>query len=323
MKHLLSLLSPFKQLGLAVVFLLMALLPQLLFIPSTIEGATPFKRAASSGHNMESMELKIFQNGALDWTLNSDTSKSFIDGEWELENVKGRRLGKSSGRIDFTSEQGRTNLNEKTFSLITDVKARSTSGYNLETETLTFSTNGEEEKFFTTADPVKIFNKAEKLEVFSTGLKGEVESGIVELLSEVSCKKSVKDYKDILIKSDTAEFKSSLKSIRFRDNLRVSQEKFKIKGEEAYFVYDEKTRTLKSVQVDGDIFASDGVKTAMSETVEMRTTEDVIIFQGNPRIRMGKNEMIGQEILITNKQKNIQVIRGNIKSTKQGVKIDE
>jgi len=272
---------------------------------------------------MEMMKLKLFQNGNLDWVLNSTKARSFMDGEWELEEVKGQRLNGEKGKIDFSSDKGKTNLKAKTFSLIANVKAKSTNGYRLTTDSLVFETDEQDKKFFKTSDPVNIYNLGEKLEVHSVGLKGEVESGVVNLLSEVSCKKSVKNYKDILIKSDTAEFKSSLKSIRFRDNLKVSQEKFKIKGEEAYFVYDEKNRTLKSVQVDGDIFASDGVKTAMSETVEMRTTEDVIIFQGNPRIRMGKNEMIGQEILITNKQKNIQVIRGNIKSTKQGVKIDE
>jgi len=309
--------------GLFVVFLIMATLPQLLLIKGTIEGSTPYKSAVSSGHNMEMMNLKLFQNGNLDWVLNSKRAQSFLDGEWELTDVKGQRFNGQKGKIDFSSDRGKTNIKAKTFSLIDNVKAKSTNGYKLKTNSLIFETDDKEKRFFKTADPVNIYNVGEKLEVYSVGLKGEVESGVVELLSEVSCKKSVKNYKDILIKSDTAEFKSSLKSIRFRDNLRVSQEKFKIRGEEAYFVYDEKNRTLKSVQVDGDILASDGVKTAMSETVEMRTTEDVIIFQGNPRIKMGKNEMIGQEILITNKQKNIQVIRGNIKSTKQGVKIDE
>jgi LPS export ABC transporter protein LptC len=323
MKHILTIIRPLKEMGLAMVFILTALLPQVLFLKRTIEGSTPYKTEASSGHNMEEMQLKRFQSGMLDWVLNSKRARSFMDGEWELEEVDGQRLNNSKEKIDFSSDRGETNLKKKSFSLIENVKAESTAGYKFETDSLVFETGEEGQKFFKTSDPVKIYNVGEELEILSVGLKGETESGVVELLSEVSCKKSVKNYKDILIQSDSAEFKSSLKSIRFRDNLRVSQEKFKIKGEEAYFVYDEQNKTLKSVQIDGDILASDGVKTAMSETVEMRTTEDVIIFQGNPRIRMGKNEMIGQEILITNKQKNIQVIRGNIKSTKQGVKVGE
>jgi len=309
--------------GLIFVFVSFALLPQLLLIKRTVDSTTDYQTAVSSGHNMEQMELKLYQNGALDWLLKSKYARSHTNGEWALEKVDGQYLNNTNEKIDFSSERGKTNLKKKSFSLIGEVKAKSTTGYKLETNSLIFTTDEEKRRKFSTSDPVKIYNVGEKLEVLSVGLEGEVESGVVKLLSDVRCEKSVKNYKDILIQSDTAEFKSSLKSIRFRDNLRVSQEKFKIKGEEAYFVYDEKNRTLKSVQVEGDILASDGVKTAMSETVEMRTTEDVIIFQGNPRIKMGKNEMIGQEILITNKQKNIQVIRGNIKSTKQGVKIND
>lgn len=309
--------------GLLLVFMLSASLPQFALQKNTIDGSTPYKSTVSTGHNMEGMVLKLFQDGHLDWAIVSKRARSFMDGEWELEEVDGQHFGENKQRIDFSSERGTTNLKQKSFSLVENVRAKSTGGYKLETDTLSFETDKSGEKIFKTPDPVRIYNPSEQLEVFSVGLRGEVQTGVVELLSEVSCQKSVKDYKDILIKSDKAEFKTSLKSIRFKENLRVSQEKFKIKGEEAYFVYDEKTKALKSVQVDGDILASDGIKTAMSDTVEMRTTEDVIIFQGNPRIRMGKNEMIGQEILITNKQKNIQVIRGNIKSTKQGVKINE
>jgi len=305
------------------VFCFAAYLPQLLFQKSVIEGSRPFKSPVSSGHKIQTMHLKLFTEGKLEWVLHAKSAQSFMDGEWKLDQVTGQRLGKSQNQIDFSSVQGQTNLEQKSFSLIDDVVATSKSGYVLKTESLVFETDADKNKFFRTPDPVKIYNRKEDLEVNSIGMQGQVESGVVDLLSKVSCQKSVKTFKDILIKSDSAQFKSSLKSIKFKDNLRVSQENFKIKGEEAYFVYDEKTQTLKSVQVDGDIRATDGVKTAMSETVEMRTNEDVIIFQGNPRIRMGKNEMIGQEILITNKQQNIQVIRGNIKSTKKGVKINE
>ena len=308
---------------LLLCFAFFMILPQILLSATVLDGATPFYKTASSGHNMEEMKLKFYKDTHLKWTLNSDQAQSYKNGEWALTEVDGQFLNKEGDRIDFKSRSGNTNLNNKNFSLDKDVKAESTDGYLLETESLTFDTNEKKEKFFRTDDKVKIYNAREQLEVFTTGLVGDIDTGNVELLSDVSCKKSVKDYKDILIQSDKASFTSSLKSIRFKDDLRVSQEKFKIKGDEAYFVYDEVQKNLKSVQIDGDILASDGLKTAMSDSVEMRTTEDVIIFQGNPRIRMGKNEMIGKEILITNKQKNIQVIRGNIKSTKQGVEIDE
>lgn len=315
--------SSLSGLALLVAFVFFLLLPQLVFFKPVLDSSTPFYRTVSSGHNMKDMSLKLYKDAHLEWTLKSDQAQSFENGEWSLNNVKGRFVNTKGDKIIFNSDKGQTNFDTKSFSLVDNVRAKSTLGYFLETDSLNFDENAQKQKFFRTEDKVKIYNVNEKLEVLTTGMVGQIESGNVDLLSEVSCKKSVKNYKDILIQSDVARFTSSLKGIRFKENLRVSQENFKIKGDEAYFIYDEVQKNLKSVQIDGDILASDGLKTAMSDSVEMRTTEDVIIFQGNPRIRMGKNEMIGQEILITNKQKNIQVIRGNIKSTKQGVEIDE
>ena len=46
--------------------------------------------------------------------------------------------------------------------------------------------------------------------------------------------------------------------------------------------------------------------------MDLKLKEDAIIFQGSPRIRVGDNEMVGEEILITNNQQNVQVIRGGI-----------
>lgn len=280
-------------------------------------------KGSATGHLMDEMKLSIYTKGVLEWSLVAEQAESFKDGFWELFQVNGSFQKGDQSEVKFVGDKGSVDLAEKFVTLEGDVNAESLNGYKFETESLNLRGEGEKKSIFYSNDRVKIYNKAEKLEVFSKGILGDVETGEVELLSDVSCRNSVKQYKDILIRSESAKFKRSLKSIRFSDNLRISQADFNIKGEEAYFVYDEIKKTLKSVQVEGDILASDGEKTALSDSVEMRTTEDVILFKGNPRVRVGKNEMIGEEILITNKQKNIQVIRGNIKSTKKGVDLDE
>ncbi len=272
---------------------------------------------------MDEMDLSVYKNGNLEWRLFSNQAESFEDGRWKLFQVNGNFQQGKNSEVRFVGDRGDVDLNHKFISISGEVKAHSVDGYIFETETLNIRDGKDKGQIFYSNDRVKIYNEGEELEVFSKGIKGDVQTGEVELLSEVTCQKSVKKYKDIKISSDSAYFTSSLKGIRFRENLKISQENFNIKGKEAYFIYDEKNKNLKSVQIDGDILASDGVKTALSERVEMRTDEDVIIFQGNPRIRVGKNEMIGEEILITNQQKNIQVIRGNIKSTKEGISIDE
>ncbi len=278
---------------------------------------------SATGHLMDEMKLLLYKEGLLEWELLSEQAESFEDGTWKLFEVRGEFQQADNSKIKFVGDRGEVDILNKFVSLEGDVKVDSRDGYIFETDKLNIRSDREKGNLFYSNEKVKIYNLAEDLEIFSKGIKGNTQNGEVELLSEVTCRKSVKQYKDIIIKSDSAYFKSSLKGIRFRENLRITQEKFNIRGREAYFLYDEKTKGLRSVQIDGDILASDGIKTALSNRVEMRTTEDVIIFQGSPRIRVGENEMIGDEILITNQQKNIQVIRGNIKSTKKGIDLDE
>lgn len=299
-------------------------LPQwLLMGPINMQGRFDAEEGPETGHLMDEMKLLLYKEGVLEWKLLSKQAESFENGIWKLFEVDGEFQQSDSSKIKFVGDRGEVDLNNKFVSVEGDVEVNSRDGYIFETNKVNIRSDKEKGNLFYSNDLVRIYNLSEDLEVFSKGIKGNTKSGEVELLSQVRCRKSVKQYKDIMIKSDSAFFKSSLKGIRFRENLLITQENFNIRGREAYFLYDERTKDLKSVQIDGDILASDGIKTALSNRVEMRTTEDVIIFQGNPRIRVGENEMIGEEILITNQQKNIQVIRGNIKSTKKGIDLDE
>ncbi len=307
-----------------ITFIIFVLLPQYLLRGVVdIERTVKNTKVSIATHLVNEMDLSVYRNGALEWKIFSNQAESFKDGLWELFKIKGSFKERKKSEVRFVGGRGGVDLNNRLINILGGVKVHFLNGYIFKTDTLNIREGRDKRQTFYSNNMVKVYNKDEEFKVFSKGIKGDVETGEVELLSEVSCQKSVKQYKDILIKSDRARFKSFLKSIRFSGNLRISQKNFNIKGNEAYFLYDEKTKNLKSIQIDGDILASDGIKTALSERVKIRIDEDVIIFQGNPRIRIGKNEIMGEEILITNKQNNIQVIRGNIKSTKKGMKLDE
>ncbi len=307
-----------------MTFITFALIPQY-FLRGVIDIQKAIKNTKFStpAHLAEGMDLSVYKNGALEWKIFSNQAKSFENGLWELFGIKGSFREGESSAVRLVGEHGDLDLNNKFISVLGGVKAYFLNGYVFETDSLNIRNVKDEKQIFYSNNMVKVYNEDEEFKVFSKGIKGDVQTGEVELLSEVSCQKSVKQYKDIVIKSDRAQFKSFLKSIRFSGNLRISHENFSIKGNEAYFLYDEKTKNLKSIQINGNILASDGIRTAFSKKVEIRVNEDIIIFQGSPRIRTGKNEMIGEEILITNKQKSIQVIRGNIKATKKGMKFNE
>lgn len=293
------------------------------FLLGTIKPTQKRERVASySQHTLNDFSLKSYKDGLKRWELKADQAQNNSKQIWTLNNVDGLYYG-ADAQIKILSQSGSLEPNKNFLKLMENVKAKSTKGYSFNTDEIIVFESDEGQRFFETEDKVHLFNKAQKIDVHAVGLKGLVETGEVELLNKVSCKKKLKKYSDVLIESDRAEISSSLKSIKFKDNLSITQEKMKIKGEEAYFHYNERRGDLESVRINGEILASDGIKTAMSESVEMRLFDDVIIFQGSPRIRMGKNEMVGEEILITNNQKNVQVRRGNIKTEKKGMDLED
>lgn len=304
-----------------VLFLASFLLPFFLLKVEVEPLRTKERPKVNADHYMNQVRVKLFNQGHLDWNVLAQSATSEEDRIWNLNEISGHFEGENGFRVDLKGAKGLLDINQKKVDLLDGVSAKTSNNYKFKTEALTVAENERKQKVLTSNAEVYLYNLKDDLKVYADSMKGNIDNGFMELAGNVRCQKSVKNYKNIKIQSEKAEIVSSLKSIKFSEDLNISQENFKIRGQEAYFVYDDKAKNFKSVKIDGDILASDGVKTALSDSVEMRTNEDVIIFQGNPRIRVGKNEMVGEEILITNQQKNVQVIRGNIKSTKEEAQI--
>lgn len=291
--------------------------PQILFKTSVFKSSNADAGLAAeelTTQVMKNVKLKSSKGSKVEWSMDSATATAFSSNTWKLKDCKLSLFNEKSS-VDLTSRSGFVDLNTKNMNLIGDVKAVSTNGFTFKTNELFFNN---ERKETSTDGAIELVNKSEKIKVNAVGLRGNLETGELELLSEVRCEQSILGYDNIVIKSNKAKIRSSLNDIRFMDNLRVSQKMFTIKGDEAFFAYDRNKKTeLKSIKVQGNIRASDGIKTAISEKVEFKVREDVILFQGNPKLIMGDNEMVGDEILITNQQKNIQVLGGNIKANNE------
>lgn len=298
-------------------------------------------------HDFKTADVSVYdQMGKRIWYVQADTASNTQSEGWSFYNLKGRYLNIKGSSIKFSGGLGLFDVANENLSLSDNVSARSSLGYNFKTEKLELSKrkfksnqkgsnknekalsaegSNSEDVMISTDDEVRLFDDQDDLSVRAVGMLGNINTGVVNLLSDVWCQKksnldskqedSTTDKGGAIIESDKAIIKSGLRSIRFFENLKVSQDKFKIKGDEASFYVDEASGEIDSIRVRGNIYGTDGIKTALSERVDIKLKEDAIIFQGSPRIRVDENEMVGEEILITNNQQNIQVIRGNIKST--------
>ena len=267
-------------------------------------------------HEFKDVLMSIYEeDGQKTWQVQSKEASNDNEQIWSFSDLDGSFMAKEGNRIIFFGDSGRFNPGVEQLNLRGNVRASSSLGYNFNTELLDIEKE-KDDVFFSSTEKVILFDDLGEFRVRAVGFKGDMNTGVVDLLSEVWSKKK-EDGKsaEAIIESDKAKIQSSLSTIKFYENLRVSQDKFKIKGDEADFYVNDETNEVESIRVRGNIFATDGIKTALSDKVDLKLKEDAIIFQGSPRIIVGDNEMVGEEILITNNQQNVQVIRGNIKST--------
>jgi LPS export ABC transporter protein LptC len=313
-------LKPFRFI-MVLVGILGLLLPQWLLKSKALRVSkdTSFELYYGQGdftkHEFEKVYMSVFEDaGEKTWQVKADFAANDIEQVWSFYKVDGVFKAEEGNRIVFFGDKGNFNPDIEELNLNGNVRASSSLGYNFKTDALDIEKENEE-VFFSSEEEVLLFDDLGQFRVKAVGFRGDMNSGVVDLLSEVWSKKTDPNGTEALIESDKAKIQSALSTIKFYENLRVSQDKFKIKGEEASFYINNKTNEVESVRVRGNIFATDGVKTALSDKVDLKLKEDAIIFQGSPRIRVGDNEMVGEEILITNNQQNVQVIRGNIKST--------
>jgi len=322
-----------KRLLLSTVALLGFILPQWLLVAevSSTNEDTKFELYYGQGtftkHEFQTINMNVFEmDGQKTWQVEADSAANNSEELWNFENVDGSYLVNATNKIIFSGDSGLFNPNFEKLDLKGNVRSSSTQGYNFETEALGIekrnfenqndvSSNEIENVFFSSKEKVHLFDDLGEFNIKAVGFEGNMQTGLVYLLSDVWSKTKDEKGAEAVIESDKAKIQSSLSTIKFYENLRVTQEKFKITGDEADFFMNDKTNEIESIRVRGNIFATDGVKTALSDKVDLKLKEDAIIFQGSPRIRVGENEMVGEEILITNNQKNVQVIRGNIKST--------
>ena len=318
----------FKPFTLFLVFiaLLGLLLPQWFFCSkvTVVNENTKFELYYSQGnfskHRFDKVLMSVFEDeGLKTWQIESEAATNNVGRVWSFDGIDGFYEAKEGNSIIFSGDFGHFNLDLERLKLNENVKVFSSLGYSFNTEVLDVKKE-EGGVSFGSEEKVILFDDLDQFRVKALGFRGNVNSGVVDLLSEVWSKKKNEKGVEVIIASDKAKIQSSLSTIKFYENLRVSQDKFKIRGEEADFYVDEETSEIQSIRVRGNIFATDGVKSALSDNVDLKLKQDAIIFQGSPRIWVGDDEMIGEEILITDHQKNIQVIRGSIKSTGNSLK---
>lgn len=114
------------------------------------------------------------------------------------------------------------------------------------------------------------------------------------------------------IQAQRAVFSGRTNQAQFFGNVVIDVDAMSIAGPKAQFTYDKKTQMLNSLQVDGGVKVTDADKFATSGAVNMDLKEDRVVFSGNPRVVQNGDELIGDQIVLLNGGKKVQVSNAKV-----------
>lgn len=257
---------------------------------------------------MGGIHLVETKDGQKEWELWASKAIGFKEkGNWDLVDVKVRLFGKTDDIFYLvTGDKGFVKVETRDIIIDGNVVTKSSNGYSIKTETIVYSSSA---KKITGPKSVFMTGPARdpgKLKVLGGNLKADLNDSSILIADNVSASRVLQG-RDVNIKSRTALFSAANNSAAFEGNVLVESEEMRVTGPKAVFSYERGSDQVKSILVDGGVKVTDAKKWATAKSLDMFFDSDRFVLKGNPRVVQDGDELVGDEIIFSNRGDNIQV----------------
>lgn len=262
--------------------------------------------------NLSLTEYKINSSGQKDWKLNAKSARSDPkDAEWKIQGAEVLLYKDNYKVVTILSSYGTVNTETKNFILKDQVVSETISGYKFKSFGLTYDAS--KETFFSDGE-IYIEGPKRSTILKGTSFEGDMQAGRVDITGPIYCEQVVPDYDKPIIKSLNASIDIEDKHVKFVGQVLILIGDMTITAEEAEFKYNKQKGDLESLLVKGQVFAAQKNQSASADQLEVRVKDGVFLFQGNPRFVSGENTLVGSEILLYNKGRSVQILKGKVKT---------
>ena len=228
---------------------------------------------------------------------------------FKLDTVKVQFYSENATYTVF-GDKGEIDEVQKNMMITGNVKLESSNGYRFYTDTLYYEPEG---KHITTKDKVSLEGPPEKdgrLFLEGYGLDVNMVLNTMLIRERVTGYKPMSDARVMKIASQTAEFSGKKRSVAFKNNVVITVDKMVVRGNLATFQY--KDGKLDTLYMEGGIHMQDVDKTGSSGEALVYFNEDKYIFRKKPFITQNENALIGDEIIVYNGGKRVQVKKAQV-----------
>lgn len=272
------------------------------------QGASPAKKSAvqTVSQVMQGIHLVETTRGKREWELDAKSAEGFKDkGTWQLKGVLVKFFG-SNNTYTVTGDSGKIKTEIKDMEIFGNVVMRTADGYSLKTNSLKYDAR---KKLLNTPDEVEVNgpNKEGEFKISGKGFNADINTNIMMLQEKVMAVKSVPPERIMTIKSVWSRINGRTNEAHFEDQVQVDIDNIRMTGNQADFVYESRTRALKSLRMLGNVKVTDQKYWASAQKAKILFAEEEFILLGNPRVVQDENELRGQEIRLLKGGKEIRV----------------
>lgn len=309
--------SLFWQLGVLALFVYYFFV----FTPSNPAGdrgllqkksSTTTQAPAQVMQNIVLTEYLEDKEGQKEWVL--DAKKALSDSfeqNWDVQESQVKFYKNNVEVVRIFAEHGKIDSKTRNLLLESNVRGETESGYVFKTNKLNYASDTES---FISDSEIYFESPGLRTQLRGQAMHGMIPEGRIEITGPVECKQHIEGYKNASIRSQNAEISLSKRHMTFKKNLFIQMDDISITGQNAEFVYSKVKGELESLKITGKVFVTSGDRSASAERLEIRLKEDLFLFQGSPRFVSGKNVLVGNEIVLYDKGKRVQILKGQVQS---------
>lgn len=271
-------------------------------LPSS-QGMPEYNQFMTGVHLVESSET------SRDWEMFSKEAQGHQEsGRWDLGGVRIHIYNKN--KIEFVVEGKKGHIaGEKQDILIEgQVQIRSENGYLLDCAKAKYISKSRE---IIGQGPIQVreFRKTNNKSFLlkGSGLRVSVSDSKINIEGPVLATRQLEDEKNLRIESQKAMLSSLTSEALFSEKLQILYNKFVVRGQVARLQFDEKTKVLHHLILNGGVSLKDSMKEATADSVDFDFKTKNIALSGNPYVSYGEDEIRGDKITLIDNGKRVVV----------------
>jgi LPS export ABC transporter protein LptC len=233
--------------------------------------------------------------------------------QWTIEKVKVNFFADNGVMYTVTGETGQVVPEQKDIRIDGDVVTHSSNGYVFKTQSVEYNSKARK---LVSPGAVEMLGPRDQNggDIHLNGGALDADFGT----NEINVTHNVKANRKVIVGSDKQEkvahisaqralFSGRTNMAQFYGDVVIDVEAMQLAGPHAKFAYDPKTQALDSMQMEGGVHVTDSDKFATSGSVNLSLKDDRVIFSGSPRVVQNGDELVGDQIVMTNGGKKVEV----------------